>query len=94
MKTYHLLIAMLVLLVNFGFAFFRLGKGSNDVFSLTLLLSSVAVAVIATLWIRTCLKEALRCKNGHAVSSDANFCPKCGAPRLTKPPEKDTRDLA
>jgi len=52
MPTYYLLIGLVFLLVNFGYAFGRLGRGEVDVVSPTLLVASVLAAFFLIRWIR------------------------------------------
>jgi hypothetical protein len=57
MPTYYLLIGLIFLLVNFGYAFGRLGRGEKEVVSPTLLVASGLAAFFLLRWIRKRLIE-------------------------------------
>ena len=52
MSTYYFLLSLLVLLVNFGYAFARLGVGNRPLFSAPLIIGSLVVAVVCLRLIR------------------------------------------
>lgn len=57
MPTYYLLVAMVFMLVNFGYAFDRLGRSDVDVISPVLLIVSGLVGFFLLRWIRKRLIE-------------------------------------
>lgn len=50
MHKYYLFFSMLFLLINFGYAFKRLGQERTDVVSIPLLLLSIAICVSGLVW--------------------------------------------
>ncbi len=57
MPTYYFLVAMVFMLVNFGYAFDRLGRSKVDVINPVLLIASGLVGFVLLRWIRKRLIE-------------------------------------
>jgi lipoprotein signal peptidase len=62
MTTYYFLFALLVMTVNFGYAFSQLGEGKEQYFSIPLFLASVLVSLTCLVWIRKRLAAAQKKK--------------------------------
>jgi lipoprotein signal peptidase len=57
MYTYYFLFTLIFLLINFGYAFGRLGNGHEKVISVPLLVLSALVCSTCLLWIRKRYKK-------------------------------------
>jgi hypothetical protein len=65
MYTYYFLFSLLFILVNFGYAFGQLGRGSKHVFSVPLLIVSAVVCIGSLVLIR----RRIRLQNAQASAA-------------------------